>query len=49
MPLSLSVEEKHKIPETEKSMVRENILGFVTQLPPLLRYITSSQSAYPFS
>ncbi|CAN6270635.1 unnamed protein product [Urochloa humidicola] len=30
-------EEKHKIPETDKSMVRENILGFVTQLPPLLR------------
>ncbi|RLM75616.1 importin beta-like SAD2 [Panicum miliaceum] len=30
-------EEKQKIPETDKSMVRENILGFVTQLPPLLR------------
>uniref|UniRef100_A0A0E0P7G0 Importin N-terminal domain-containing protein n=1 Tax=Oryza rufipogon TaxID=4529 RepID=A0A0E0P7G0_ORYRU len=24
-------------PESDKSMVRENILGFVTQLPPLLR------------
>nr|CAB3484159.1 unnamed protein product [Digitaria exilis] len=31
-------EEKQKIPETDKSMVRENILGFVTQLPPLLRF-----------
>ncbi|KAF2933398.1 importin beta-like SAD2 isoform X1 [Oryza sativa Japonica Group] len=30
-------EEKHIIPESDKSMVRENILGFVTQLPPLLR------------
>ncbi|CAN6275464.1 unnamed protein product [Urochloa humidicola] len=30
-------EEKQKIPETDKSMVRENILGFITQLPPLLR------------
>jgi len=42
-------EEKQKIPETDKSMVRENILGFVTQLPPLLRYTTFSQSAWPFS
>lgn len=31
------LEEKQKIPETDKSMVRDNILGFVTQLPPLLR------------
>nr|BAJ99987.1 predicted protein [Hordeum vulgare subsp. vulgare] len=30
-------EETRKIPEVDKSMVRENILGFVTQLPPLLR------------
>ncbi|KQJ82085.1 importin beta-like SAD2 isoform X2 [Brachypodium distachyon] len=29
--------ETRKIPEDDKSMVRENILGFVTQLPPLLR------------
>ncbi|OEL15220.1 Importin beta-like SAD2 [Dichanthelium oligosanthes] len=32
-------EEKQKIPETDKSMVRENILGFVTQLPPLLSVV----------
>ncbi|KAM0828157.1 hypothetical protein ACQ4PT_067733 [Festuca glaucescens] len=30
-------EETQTIPEADKSMVRENILGFVTQLPPLLR------------
>ncbi|VAH31483.1 unnamed protein product [Triticum turgidum subsp. durum] len=30
-------DETRKIPEGDKSMVRENILGFVTQLPPLLR------------
>ncbi|KAM0916061.1 hypothetical protein ACQ4PT_010415 [Festuca glaucescens] len=29
--------ETQTIPEADKSMVRENILGFVTQLPPLLR------------
>ncbi|XP_047062932.1 importin beta-like SAD2 [Lolium rigidum] len=33
----LDPEETQTIPEADKSMVRENILGFVTQLPPLLR------------
>ncbi|RWW09928.1 hypothetical protein GW17_00026554 [Ensete ventricosum] len=31
--------EPQKVLETDKSMVRENILGFVAQVPPLLRYI----------
>ncbi|KAK3145078.1 hypothetical protein QOZ80_4AG0322730 [Eleusine coracana subsp. coracana] len=30
-------EEGHNIPESDKAMVRENILGFITQLPALLR------------
>ncbi|GJN11879.1 hypothetical protein PR202_ga30114 [Eleusine coracana subsp. coracana] len=34
-------EEGHKVPESDKAMVRENILGFITQLPPLLRYIST--------
>ncbi|XP_072981039.1 importin beta-like SAD2 [Typha angustifolia] len=29
--------EAQKILESDKSMVRENIMGFITQLPPLLR------------
>ncbi|THU49261.1 hypothetical protein C4D60_Mb06t07690 [Musa balbisiana] len=30
--------EPQKVLETDKSMVRENILGFVAQVPPLLRF-----------
>ncbi|KAL9242505.1 hypothetical protein vseg_016497 [Gypsophila vaccaria] len=30
-------EEQSKISQTDKAMVRDNILGFVAQLPPLLR------------
>ncbi|KAF0929515.1 hypothetical protein E2562_021766 [Oryza meyeriana var. granulata] len=30
-------EEPQKISESDKSMVRENILGFIVQVPPLLR------------
>lgn len=32
------LEEKSKISQSDKAMVRENILVFVTQIPPLLRY-----------
>jgi importin-7 len=46
---SISLDEGHKIPESDKSMVRVNILGFITQLPPLLRYRIFLQSTYPFS
>uniref|UniRef100_A0A0D9VFY5 Importin N-terminal domain-containing protein n=1 Tax=Leersia perrieri TaxID=77586 RepID=A0A0D9VFY5_9ORYZ len=31
-------EESQKISESDKSMVRENILGFIVQVPPLLRF-----------
>lgn len=31
--------EPQKVSEIDKSMVRENILGFIVQVPPLLRYI----------
>lgn len=30
--------EPQRILETDKSMVREHILGFIVQVPPLLRY-----------
>ncbi|KAL5212551.1 hypothetical protein ABZP36_023398 [Zizania latifolia] len=30
-------EESQKVSESDKSMVRENILGFIVQVPPLLR------------
>ncbi|KAG6485748.1 hypothetical protein ZIOFF_054313 [Zingiber officinale] len=30
--------EPHKVSESDKNMVRENILGFIVQVPPLLRF-----------
>ena len=35
---ALILDEQSKISPADKEMVRENILGFVTQVPPLLRY-----------
>ncbi|KAG8070677.1 hypothetical protein GUJ93_ZPchr0006g45077 [Zizania palustris] len=46
-------EESQKVSESDKSMVRENILGFIVQVPPLLRaqlgesIKTIIQSDYP--
>ncbi|RRT51576.1 hypothetical protein BHE74_00051637 [Ensete ventricosum] len=31
--------EPQKILESDKRLVRDNILGFIAQVPPLLRYI----------
>lgn len=33
----VSVDESPKVLESDKAMVRENILGFIVQVPPLLR------------
>ena len=31
--------EPQRILETDKAMVRDHILGFIVQVPPLLRYV----------
>lgn len=36
--LLVVVEEQNKISQADKDVVREHVLVFVTQVPPLLRY-----------
>lgn len=38
MHLCVNIEELSKILPSEKDLVRQNILVFIAQVPPLLRY-----------
>jgi ABC-type lipoprotein export system ATPase subunit len=42
------IDESQKVSVSDKAMVRENILGFIVQVPPLLRYLTLSSDVSYF-
>lgn len=42
----IPVDEQHKISQADKDVVRDHILVFVTQVPPLLRYFLNVACYY---